>query len=349
MSKESRSFSAKLLLSASLILMVVLPGTAFASARDQVLGLFKTHEVVVFGEAHTLQESRPLLISILQEGIRQGLIRSFSTEYIAEQMDADFQAYLESPTSGPGSLEEQRFFSRITQDMRYVWAKSETNRNFFRSLRALKQEHGSKIQICGNDAVPSHWLPNGVQDSEVTHVERRRQRLSILPEELLAKAQEIFEIDLETMAQRTETNYDREVTMAARASSCAQSGGGKGALVHMGAFHAHSLNYRAQRRADQVPFAAATHFMPTLLPGASIVTLIHAQDPFSKDHGTDTITQWFIDAHTANKGSRTEAYLIDSSRLFRLGSSVLHQVAPHLAKTWDYVILGPRGTYDNVF
>lgn len=240
---------------------------------NQVLDRLQTNDILIFGEDHENSMSRELLMAILEKGFALGEIDGFTTEYVLEEVEADFQKFLMSPTASPNSEEEAKIFDRISNEFRYVWFKDPTNKVFFRFLREQKLKYGDKISICGNDILPSKWRPNGDTATNLEELNRnlRMKRFDSMPANLLSTVISKFMRPKEELINDLNINYDREPLMALRSARCLS--GRKKSVIHMGGSHAWSMNFSPPKEPDNKAWEATSHFLPTLLPGKRIETI----------------------------------------------------------------------------
>lgn len=245
----------------------------YRNIADQVLMRMQATDILVFGEDHENSLSRELLMKILEKGFATGQIDSFTTEYVLEEVEADFQNYLTSATAVPDSEEEKKLFDRITQEFRYVWLKDPINKQFFRFLREQKIKYGDKIAICGNDILPSKWRPNGDGSTNQDELNKvlRTQRFEKMPPVLLDAAVKKFARSKTELIEALTTNYDREPLMALRSAKCIHNK--KKSVIHMGGSHAWGIQYFPYREADEIVWEATSHFLPVLMPQKKIETI----------------------------------------------------------------------------
>lgn len=245
----------------------------YDAISNQVLDRLQTNDILIFGEDHENSMSRELLMAVLEKGFALGQIDGFTTEYILDEVEADFQKFLRSTTAIPNSKEETKIFDKISDEFRYVWLKDPINKIFFRFLREQKLKYGNRISICGNDILSSQWRPNGDTATNLEELNRnlRTKRFDSMPASLLSTVISKFMRPKDELINDLYTNYDREPLMALRSANCLS--GKKKSVIHMGALHAWSMNFIPPKEPDNKAWEATSHFLPVLLPGKRIETI----------------------------------------------------------------------------
>ncbi len=236
-----------------LIITLIVSGNTHSQS---FLSEFDNTDVVFYGEAHSSQQHLDPILSSLEEGIKSGKINTYATEYVPYDLNIDFQNFLNSPTAIPGSKEELNFLGKISE--RLMWPDSARNRAFYQSLRELKLKYKDKIKFCGIDFMPTREQ----EESE----EFRLKAYTKLPKKLQDKVEQLSGKSMQELSKDTDEWY-REAHMGNNISNCYDSKNRKG-IVHVGAFHAHSLK---SKYADNDWWTASKYF--NLLSDRNLKTL----------------------------------------------------------------------------
>lgn len=311
------------------VVLCLVTSSAFAGPYDKVskdlVRLAGQNQILIYGESHQLRDARYILMQVLAEGVSAGIIDGFATEYVSEEFEEDFQAYLTQPDAGVGTEAEKAFFAKISKE--FVWTKDEVNLQFYRYLRALKLVHPN-LKICGLDVT--------VSKDPVVRAERFR-RFSPL---LLQTAQKVFGHTTEEMIA-TGYNYDREPLMAQRAVECLRNA--KHGLVHMGAFHSYSARFKSD-----TGWEPTSYFMRVLRPSISIPSILTAMRISGQsDHWLFNMTDkaHFL-VHAKNPA---QINLVRATTLNTEARKALVFEGRSFAEGWDYFIFGPEGEYSPLF
>jgi len=306
--------------------------TPFEKARDQVLETLRDNDILMFGEEHTNVLSRELLMPVLEKGFDEGLIDTFVTEYVSEEVEAAFQKYLNSSKATTNSAEEKKFFQAIS-NIGYLWLTDETNKNFFRLLRKLKLKHKDLISICGNDVRTTHELMPGEKE---LNLKLREKRFKYLPKDLIDAAQFRFKKSLEDMLNAKSIGYDRELYLALRTKQCLE--GKRKVIVQMGQKHTWSVShYASPEETGGIAWAPVSQFLNHLYPNLKITTLTM----MTPVHGT---AKTLFEMKDLLKGMDTELppVLVKKQEIQQAllrGGIISGQYRGFNLQTWDQVIL----------
>lgn len=295
---------------------------AYEKVTAAILKVIANQEVTVFGEKHSLRDSRRVLMKVLEQGVQNGTIDAFATEYVVEEFEPDFQAYLRNPEATKDSEAERAFFEKVMAD--FIWPADAVNRDFYRLLRDLQLKNPN-FKICGLDVRVS------------TDIEVRAERFKGFPPQLMRAAEEAFKIKVDEMVNQTNSNFDREPLMGLRAHECLA--GAKHGLAHMGGFHARSRRFPAQP-----DWQDTAHFMRVLRPGATIPVIFTALPTRTAHNEIDQLDQLFARMNSLLQGkNRDSITLIDTADPQIQKALMKSKTTAPLAKAWDYLILGPEG------
>ena len=313
----------------------------YTPAARQILKVAGQNDVVMYGEMHQLRDARRLLMQVLEVGFASHLIDAFATEYVLEEIEPDFQAFLTDREATPGSAGESRFFARL-DSTGFVWLRDDLNKDYFRFLRVQKQIRPD-LKICGLDV------------SDTSDQAVRQRRFETMPRQLLAAAKRMFRLDLANMVNSS-TNYDREPLMALRTVRCIADA--RRSLVHIGSYHAWSLGYDPTKYESAAEsrgpgWATVSTFLHELKPNAKIVTMVTAQPIRKPGTPIDDIGAAFVRVNASVRGTN-KVFVLPTANAppsikALLWTKPADEPAQPLWRIWDYLILGPEGDYAPIF
>lgn len=294
----------------------------FNNTNKAVTDLFRNADVVFIGENHGIEESRDFIISILEIGLQNQLISSFSTEYILSNENVVFNSYLVDTLADPNSEREKEYFEKL-QKNGLLWLTNQHTLDFFRKLRMLKLKY-SQFHVCGIDEKAAMNVRDGRSEAEIRY--QRYSGFSIEIQNALMMLTGKSLVDL----GNDKAWYDREVLLAQRISEC---GSQTGMLVHMGSGH----TYNPLFATPVIPssWKPSTYFYSLISPATKTK---HVQILMTNPKSDDF--------ELMKKFVRNEYELLNNSELGS-GLGFPFDCADRCFN--DFYLLGPLGTWTEVF
>jgi hypothetical protein len=123
-------------------------------ADDYLVGLFKRHDVVIFGEAHNIREHKLLIIDVIPRLYREAGVRCIGWEFSTPLNDAELEKLTMSPKPDPeAQLDYARAFGSHAWDSREHWDLIEA----VRKLNAGLPPGAERMRFVGIDK-PIDWV-----------------------------------------------------------------------------------------------------------------------------------------------------------------------------------------------
>lgn len=123
-------------------------------ADDYLVGLFKRHDVVVFGEAHNVREHKLLIIDLIPRLYREAGVRCIGWEFSNPSNNAELEKLTTSPQPDPAALlDYARAFGSHAWDSREHWDLIEA----VRKLNSGLPPGAERMRFVGIDK-PIDWV-----------------------------------------------------------------------------------------------------------------------------------------------------------------------------------------------